>query len=51
VSTAQVALRWVVQQGCPVATSPGINREYCAEDLNLGSFTLSAEEMHTLSHI
>jgi 2,5-diketo-D-gluconate reductase A len=51
VSTAQVALRWVVQQGCPVATSPGINREYCAEDLNLGSFMLSAEEMHTLSHI
>jgi 2,5-diketo-D-gluconate reductase A len=51
VTAAQVALRWVVQQGCPVATSPGINREYCAEDLNLARFTLSTEEMKTLSGI
>ncbi len=51
VTTAQVALKWIVQQGCPVATSPDVNRAYCEEDLNLGSFTLSAEEMDTLAAI
>lgn len=51
VSTAQVALRWIVQQGCPVATSPGVNQEYSLEDLNLGSFKLSSAEMAALSAI
>jgi 2,5-diketo-D-gluconate reductase A len=51
VTTAQVALKWIVQQGFPVATSPDMNREYCEEDLALGGFMLSEEEMHTLSLI
>ena len=51
VSTAQVALRWVTQQGCPVAVSPGLHRGYAVEDLGLGSFSLSAAEVETLSKI
>lgn len=51
VSAAQVALRWVTQLDCPVATSPGINKEYSIEDLSLGNFTLSKAEMDILSAI
>jgi diketogulonate reductase-like aldo/keto reductase len=51
VSTAQVSLRWVTQQGSPVAVSPGLNPEYAAEDMGLGSFTLTAAEMGVLSSI
>ena len=47
----QVALRWVTQLDCPVATSPGINKEYSIEDLSLGNFTLSKAEMDILSAI
>ena len=51
VSTAAVALRWINQQGVVVATSPGSNERYAREDLNIGSFTLSAAEMARLSQI
>ena len=51
VSTAQVALRWINQQGIVVATSPGMKREYVVEDLALGDFTLTDGEMATLSAI
>ena len=51
VSTAQVALRWVVQQGVPLATSPGGNPEYIAADLAIGDFTLADEEMALLSKL
>lgn len=51
VSTAQVALRWISQQGIVVATSPGMKREYVVEDLALGDFTLTDGEMATLSAI
>jgi diketogulonate reductase-like aldo/keto reductase len=50
-TTAQVALRWITQQGIPVASSPGVNEAYCIEDLNLGAFTLTAAEMAALSAI
>jgi diketogulonate reductase-like aldo/keto reductase len=49
VSTAQVALRWITQQGCPLAVSPGLNQEYAVEDMELGGFTLAATEMATIS--
>jgi diketogulonate reductase-like aldo/keto reductase len=48
-SSAQVALRWVVQQGVPVATSPGASAKFSQQDLELDSFALSALEMATLS--
>lgn len=51
VSTAQVALRWVIQLGCPLATSPGENTEYAKEDLGIGNFTLTSAEMSTISAI
>ena len=50
-SAAAVALRWVTQQGCPVAVSPGLHVSYAIEDLGLGSFTLSHAEMSILSAI
>ena len=49
VSTAQVALRWIYQQGIQIATSPGVNEEYIAQDLALPTFALTAGEMATLS--
>jgi 2,5-diketo-D-gluconate reductase A len=49
VSSAQVALRWVTQLGCPLATSPGLNPEYANEDLGIGGFTLTSDEMSTIS--
>eukprot|EP01043_Picozoa_sp_COSAG02_P065957 COSAG02_NODE_10115_length_2018_cov_1.145388_1_plen_81_part_00 len=51
VSAAQVALRWVLQQGCALTTATG-NVEYMHEDLaTLSSFELSEAEMTTLSAI
>ena len=51
VSAAQVALRWVLQQGCALVTATG-NVEYMHEDLDtLSSFVLSKTEMETLSAI
>lgn len=51
VSAAQVALRWVLQQGCALTTATG-NVEYMHEDLDtLSSFELSKVEMATLSAI
>ena len=51
VSSAQVALRWVVQQGCTLATATG-NPDYMAEDLaTLSSFSLTEAEMAILSAV
>jgi diketogulonate reductase-like aldo/keto reductase len=51
VTTAQVALRWVTQQGCPVAVSPGLHEDYAVQDLGLGGFKLTAAEMTAISAI
>ena len=51
VSAAQVALKWIVQRGHPLATSVW-NPEYMAEDLDLWSWgDLSAAEMSTLDGV
>lgn len=50
-SAAQVALRWVLQQGVPLATSPGGSRRLSLQDLELGGFELTAAEMAALSAI
>jgi len=50
VSVAQVALRWITQSGSPLATSPD-NKPYQLEDLAIFEFTLSEDEMATLSKI
>ena len=47
----QVALRFVSQSGVPIAVSPGLNKEYAVEDLELGGFELTAAEMATLAAI
>lgn len=49
-SSAQVALRWVTQQGV-VAVTSATNPEYLAEDLDIFDFTLSDAEMATLAAI
>jgi len=49
VSTAQVCLRWIVQQDVVIATSPGVNMEFVDADLELGTFSLSKDEMDILS--
>ena len=49
-SAAQVALRWVVQQGVVAVTSSD-NAEYIAEDLDIFDFALSSAEMDALSKI
>lgn len=49
-STAQIALRWLVQQGIPAVTStnsPG----HAASDLAVYDFELSAQEMDMLSSV
>ena len=51
VQSAQVALRWINQQGVVLATSPGSNREYVSEDLAIDGFTLTDDEMASLSKI
>lgn len=48
VSTAQIALRWSVQQGVTVVTGSS-NPAHLAEDLSLFSFNLSQSEMKALS--
>ena len=50
-TTAQVALRWINQQGVVIATSPGMNREYALADLAIGDFRLGDDEMSSLSAI
>jgi diketogulonate reductase-like aldo/keto reductase len=60
VSAAQVALRFVTQfggagagqgQGHPLAVSPGTNVQYAKEDLELGAFTLTDDDMAQLAAI
>lgn len=48
-SPAQVALRWVVQQGVPLATSPGGVDKFVLDDLELDTFALTQAEMKLLS--
>ena len=51
VSSAQVALKWIVQQGRPLATAVA-RADYAAEDLDLWSWgALTDAEMATLSAI
>lgn len=51
VSAAQVALKWIVQQGRPLATAVA-KEEYAREDLDLWSWgNLSDDEMKTLAAI
>ena len=47
-STAQVALRYVVQQGIVAVTSSNVE-EYDVSDLEVFEFELSAQEMATLA--
>ena len=49
-SAAQVALRWVVQQGVVAVTSSD-NPDYVLEDINIFDFELTNAEMSTLSKI
>ena len=49
VSSAQIALKWIVQQGIPLATAVA-NEQYAREDLDLWSWgDLSADEMKKLA--
>ena len=48
-SAAQVALKWIYQQDVVIATSPGTNPTYVAEDRELASFNLTQVEMQTLA--
>ena len=48
VSAAQVALRWVAQQGVLVLTS-ATNPEYLREDMDIFGFALSGAEMALLA--
>ena len=50
VGAAQVALRWIAQQGALMATSAN-NSAYLAEDLDIYGFELTDAEMSTLSAI
>jgi diketogulonate reductase-like aldo/keto reductase len=50
VSSAQIALRWVLQQDVAVVTATG-NKQYMAEDLAVTGFALTEDEMKTLSAI
>ena len=50
VSPAQVALRWLIQQDPPISIVTAADTpEYCAEDMDLFSFELTAAEMATLA--
>ena len=49
VTTAQVALKWIYQQGVAIATSPGTNGAFIREDLALDTFDLADDEMAKLS--
>ena len=50
VSGAQVAMRWVLQQGCAVVTATGA-AAYMGEDLAVTSFELTQSEMESLSKV
>eukprot|EP00041_Stephanoeca_diplocostata_P035336 m.1241927 g.1241927 ORF g.1241927 m.1241927 type:complete len:174 (-) comp24681_c0_seq31:503-1024(-) len=50
VTGAQVALRWLVQQGFPFVTASGTT-EYNKEDLDVFSFELTDTEMDTLNNL
>lgn len=50
VSAAQVAFRWLIQQNITAVTAAHVP-EYIAEDLDVFSFELSADEMARLSAI
>jgi len=51
VSAAQVALKWIVQQGHPLATAVW-RKDYVLQDLDLWSWgDLSAEEMAALTAV
>jgi len=50
VSTAQVALRWLIQQGIPAVTSTD-SPEHAASDLGVYGFELSHEEMQVLAAV
>ena len=49
-SAAQVALRWVVQQGV-VAVTRSDNLDFVTEDLQIFDFALTKAEMDALSEI
>jgi len=49
VTTAQVALKWIYQQGVAIATSPGTNGAFIRADLALDTFDLADDEMAKLS--
>jgi 2,5-diketo-D-gluconate reductase A len=49
-SGAQVALRWIVQQGIPVVTA-GNNFAHYTENLGVTGFELSHDEMGMLEHV
>ena len=50
VSSAQAALRWLVQQGIAVVTA-GSNPAHLAEDVAVTDFQLSEEAMATLAQV
>ena len=47
-SSAQVALKWIIDKGLPLATKANTS-EYLKEDIDLFSWNLSASERATLS--
>jgi len=49
-STAQIALRWLVQQGIPAVTASN-SKEHAISDLHVFDFELSAAEMSRLSAV
>jgi 2,5-diketo-D-gluconate reductase A len=51
VSAAQVALRWIYQQGVAIATSPNLSPAHAKDALAIANFTLTEEEMQDLSKI
>lgn len=50
VSPAQIALKWIVQQGRPLACASW-DKRYMEEDMDMWSFTLTASEMYTLTAV
>jgi len=50
-SPAQVALKWINQQGVIIATSPGVNEKYMLQAFDLDNFSLTSEEMISLSEL
>jgi diketogulonate reductase-like aldo/keto reductase len=45
-----VALKWIVQLNAPLACA-SYKKPYMEEDLDLWSFTLTDEEMNTLTNV